>query len=110
MNSTKPKVIIDYYKLRKDLQEQLKLQYPYGFADNLIQFTNGKGQNVSALRFETEDKVYLLRMSAQAAFQIMEDDRDYDENHMLKKTVQKEYEEKHGDTDFTGDNEDFATW
>lgn len=110
MNLKKPKVIIDYYKLGKELQEQVKLQYPYGFADNLIQFTNAKSQNVSALRFETEDKVYLLRMSAQMAFQIMEDDRDYDENHELKKSVKKEYEEKHGETDFIDDNEDFATW
>ena len=43
MKINKPKVIIDYYKLGKDLQEQVKLQYPYGFADNLIQFNNAKG-------------------------------------------------------------------
>ena len=110
MNINRPKVIIDYYKLSKNLQEQVKLQYPFGFSDKIIQFTNAKGQTVSALRFETEDKIYLLRMSAQTAFQIMEDDRDYDENHMLKKSVKKEYEEKHGETDFIDDNEDFATW
>ena len=49
-------------------------------------------------------------MSAQTAFQIMEDDIDYDDNHMLKKSVKKEYEEKYGESELDGENEDFINW
>lgn len=110
MKNIKPKVIMDYHKLGKGLQEQVKLHYPYGFVDSLIQFVNSKGQNVTALRFETEDKVYLLRMTFQTAFQIMEDDIDYDDNHVLKSTARMEYMEKHGDVEYFEEDENFATW
>ena len=110
METNKPRVLQDYYKLTQELQEQVKLQYPYGFVDNLIQFTNAKGQNVTAIRFETEDKIYLLRMSVQSAFQIMEDDDDYDEDHNLKYMVKKEYEDKYGEAEYRAENEDLATY
>lgn len=107
MELNKPKVIIDYYKLSKDLQEQVKLVYPDGFIDNLIHFKNSKGQEVSALRFETDEKIYMLRMSTQMAFQIIDDDDDYDDDHNLKGVVKETYEEKHGDVDYLADNENF---
>uniref|UniRef100_UPI0032173947 hypothetical protein n=1 Tax=uncultured Draconibacterium sp. TaxID=1573823 RepID=UPI0032173947 len=105
METTKPKVIIDFYKLSKDLQEQVKLVYPDGFIDNLVHFKNAKGQEVSALRFETDDKIYMLRMSVQMAFQILEDDDDYDEDHILKDSVREVYEEKHSDVEYLSENE-----
>lgn len=110
MKTNKPKVIMDFYKLSNTLQEQVKLTYPDGFVDNLIQFTNAKNQLITALRFETEEKVYMLRMSAQTAFQIMEDDDDYDDNHRLKKNTQKEYKEKYESLDVFNENSDFAEW
>ena len=50
---SKPRVIKDFEKLDKDIQEQIKLEYPEGFEDNLIYFTNKEGKRVSALPFET---------------------------------------------------------
>ena len=58
----KPRVIKDYNKLDKALQEQIKLVYADGFADNLIHFFNKDGIKITALPFETEDKYYMLRM------------------------------------------------
>ena len=84
MDNTKLRVIQDYNKLSKELQEQVKLVYPEGFSEYLIYFKNSKGKDITALRFETDEKIYLLRMSVQMAFQIMEDDSDYDDDNNLK--------------------------
>ena len=76
---SKPKVIKDYEKLEETTKEQIKLEYPNGFSQNLITFTNKDGMLVSALPFETEDKYYLVRMTTQEAIDIISDDDDYDE-------------------------------
>lgn len=102
---SKPRVIKDFEKLDTDIQEQIKLEYPEGFEDNLIHFTNKEGKRVSALPFETEEKYYLVRMTIEEAQQIIEDDDDYDDDGNLKDDIKMEYAEKHGD-DEEMDNED----
>jgi hypothetical protein len=104
MSQNKPRVIKDFNKLDADLQEQIKLAYPYGFSDNLITFTNKEGLLVSALPFETEDKMYLLRMTEKEAQRIIELDDDYDEEGVLKSDVRDEYEDKYSDMDYLADN------
>jgi len=59
---SKPKVIKDFLKLDEDIQEQILEQYPNGYEDNLILFTDRDGKYAQALPYETEDKFYLLRM------------------------------------------------
>lgn len=103
MNKSKPRVIKDFKKLEPELQEQIKLEYPYGFSDNLISFTDKDGMLVSALPFETEDKYYLLRMSEKEAVKIIEMDDDYDDDGNLKKGVKDEYEDKYSDFDDIAD-------
>ncbi|MGW8121866.1 hypothetical protein ACV07N_04330 [Roseivirga echinicomitans] len=104
--SSKPRVIKDFDKLDVEIQEQIKLEYPEGFEDHLIYFTNKEGKRVSALPFETEEKYYLVRMTVEEAQQIIEDDDDYDADGNLKDEIKEEYEEKHAedvedeDTDF----------
>jgi len=49
MNPSKPRVIKDYDKLDPDIQEKIKLEYPSGYSENLIYFTNKDGKRVSAL-------------------------------------------------------------
>ncbi|MBR8535207.1 hypothetical protein KDU71_06525 [Carboxylicivirga sediminis] len=106
MIANKPKVIMDYQKLAEDLKEQLKLVYPDGFHDNIIWFNDSKGQRISALRFETDEKIYMLRMSAERALEIMDDDDDFGSDYKLKSDVQKEYADKHSDVDYLPDNLD----
>lgn len=97
VNSTKPRVVKDYTKLDQNVQEQIKLEYPEGFEDELISFTNKDGKLVSALPFEAENKYYLVRMTISEAQQLIEDDDDYDEEGVLKDEIKEEYEEKHLD-------------
>jgi hypothetical protein len=89
--SSKPKVIKDYDKLDEALVQQVKLAYPKGFRKHIIKFTDPKGNKVSALPFETEDKYYLIRMTLGQAKRIIEEDDDYDIDGILKEVVKEEY-------------------
>ena len=40
---SKPRVVKDYEKLDIEVQEQIKLQYPYGFDKHLVTFKNAEG-------------------------------------------------------------------
>lgn len=106
MDQSKPRIIKDFEKLDPELQEQIKLTYPDGFSQHLINFKNKEGQYVSALTFETEDRYYLLRMTVQEAVRIIELDDDYDDDGQLKEVVQEEYQGKHGDFDDMADDYD----
>ncbi|MFD1551621.1 hypothetical protein DNU06_03045 [Putridiphycobacter roseus] len=99
MSNNKPRIIKDYIKLDKSIVEQIKLQYPYGFEDHLIIFVNAQGKNVSALPFETEDKYYLVRMTAEEAIEFIEEDDDYDDDGNLVDDVREEFEDKYEDTE-----------
>lgn len=94
MSTGKPRVVKDYEKLDTQIQEQIKLEYPFGFEDNLIKFTNAEGKRVSALPFEAEDKYYLVRMTVEEAQAIIEDDDDYDEDGNLTDEAREDIEER----------------
>lgn len=95
--SSKPRVIKDYDKLDEAIKEQIKLEYPNGFSQHLISFTNKDGFLVSALPFETEEKYYLVRMTTQEAIDIISDDEDYDEEGVLKEESREAFEGKYSD-------------
>ncbi|HPE75091.1 MAG TPA: hypothetical protein P5210_06580 [Draconibacterium sp.] len=103
MKINKPRVIKDYNKLDKDLQQQIKLVYADGFADNLIHFFDKNGLKITVLPFETEDKYYMLRMTENEAVQIVDDDDDFDEDGFLKTEVKQDYEDKYADMDHIAD-------
>ncbi|HKJ79379.1 MAG TPA: hypothetical protein VKA10_07585 [Prolixibacteraceae bacterium] len=99
MAPDKPKVIKDYNKLDKQQQEQIKLVYADGFAENLIHFFDKNGTKVTALPFETEDKFYMLRMTEDEAIDIVEDDDDFGDDGFLKDEIKQDYEDKYADLD-----------
>ena len=103
MTVNKPRIIKDYNKLDKDLQQQIKLVYADGFADNLIHFFDKDGIKITVLPFETEDKYYMLRMTENEAVQIVDDDDDFDDDGFLKNEVKQEYEDKYADMDHIAD-------
>lgn len=105
-NVSKPRVIKDFERLDEEIQEQIKLEYPYGFEENLISFTNKEGKRVSALPFETEEKYYMVRMTVSEAQQIIEEDDDYDDEGNLREDIKLEYEEKHDDIDPEDEEDD----
>ena len=81
---SKKRVVKDYEALPEEIIRQVKLEYPTGFADNLVAYTNAKGKNVSALPFETEEVYYLIRMTVKEAERIVREDDDYDEEGVLR--------------------------
>ncbi|MCX2744282.1 hypothetical protein OO013_10415 [Mangrovivirga sp. M17] len=95
----KKRIVKDYDKLPEEVINQVKLEYPYGFAENLVSFVNAKGEKVSALPFDTDDVYYLIRMTKQEAVQLIEDDDDYDEFGKLSEEFIEDQEEDEGDED-----------
>ena len=76
--STKPKVIKDYDKLPKEVQNQILSTYPQGFMDKLVQYPSKNGTMVSALPFETEDMFYLVRVNTEQV-RVVYDEAYYDD-------------------------------
>jgi len=107
MSTNKLRVITDFEKLSTELQEQVKLVYPEGYSQHLITFTNQKGELVSALRFETDDKIYMIRMSVQMARDLVDDDPDFDDLGNLMDDTKAEYAVKHSDVDYLSENENY---
>lgn len=81
---SKKRIVKDFEALPDELIARIKMEYPYGFAQHLLSYTNKDGNKVSALPFETEDVYYLIRMTVQEAHQIIEEDEDYDEGGTLR--------------------------
>lgn len=100
MSTNKPRIIKDFNKLTKEIQEQIKLVYPEGFSQFLIRFTNKDGLLVSALPFETDEAYYLIKMTIQEAKEIIEDDEDYDKDGLLKEATRDEYAGKYAEVDY----------
>ncbi len=107
MKANKLRVIQDFEKVSKEIQEQIKLVYPEGFSQHLIEFKNKDNQTVFALPFETDEKIYMIRMSFNQAIQIIEDDSDYDDDGMLKDDIKEKYEDEHSDVDYLSENENY---
>lgn len=111
MGASKPKVIKDYDKLSDEIREQIKLEYPFGFSDNLISFTYKNGELVSALPFETEDRYYMIRMTVDEAINIIEQDSDFGNDGILKQDSKEVFESKYTSLDeaenLSDETEDF---
>ena len=103
MSNGKLRVIQDFEKLAKEIQEQIKLTYPEGFSQHLIQFSNKEGRLVSALPFETDEKIYLVRMTNQEAIDIIDDDDDYNDDGILKVASKEEFADKYAELDYMSD-------
>lgn len=103
MSTSKPRVVKDYEKLEDAIREQIKLAFPYGFSAELISYKDKSGKIVTALPFETDDKCYLVRMTATEARIIIEEDDDFDDDGILKDDVKEDYKEKFADVDYMSD-------
>jgi len=80
----KKRIVIDYEKLPDEIINRIKLEYPDGFEENLVTFTNAQGMYVSALPFDTEEIYYLVRMTEKEARRIIKEDDDYDDDGKLR--------------------------
>ena len=110
MGTNKLRVIQDFEKVSTEIQEQIKLVYPNGFSQHLIEYTNKEGKIVFALPFETDEKIYMIRMSVKKAIQIIEDDDDYDSDGILKDEIKEKYEDEHSDVEYLSENENYEEY
>lgn len=94
----KKRIVKDYDALPEEIVARIKAEYPYGFEENLVKFTNKDGKLVSALPFDTEEIYYLIRMTISEARQIIEDDDDYDDDGNLRDDFSSD--------DYEGDDEE----
>ena len=104
MTTNKLRVIQDFDKLPRVLQDQIRDMYPDGFTQNLITFSNKDGKLTSALPFETPDKIYLIRMLHEESEVVYEED-DYEDYGLLKEATKDKFAGKFAETDFFVENE-----
>lgn len=91
------RVIVDYAKLTSDILDLLVEKFPTGYAyKDIITFKNAKGEAVRAVEVNTEDTVYLVKIS----LKLEETMEDYD-------AEEDNFEEAYDD-DFEGVAEDEA--
>ena len=58
------RILVDYKKLDRVLAAMLIEAYPNGYGDDdIIAFTNAKGEIVEAVELKTEDAFYLVKIS-----------------------------------------------
>ena len=107
MEINKLRVIQDYEKLSNEIKEQIKLVYPEGYSQYLIEFKNKNRETVCALPFETDEKIYMIRMSSKKAKQIIQEDSDYDDDGILKEHIKEKYEDEYSDIDYLTENENY---
>lgn len=75
---SKPRVIKYFDKLDDRTKAELLALYPYGFDRNLITFRNHKGELITALPYENEEFIYMIKMSKAEAQEIYSDLEDMD--------------------------------
>ncbi len=108
----KKRIVIDYEKLPDETINRIKLEYPEGYEDNLITFTNAEGRYVSALPFETDEIYYLIRFTEGEARKIIKDDDDFGDDGKLRNDfgdeLETETEEDDDKEEYLDDNFDEA--
>lgn len=107
METKKLRVIQDYEKLDNEIKNLIKLVYPEGYSQHLIEFKNKKNETVCALPFETDEKIYMVRMSVHKAKRIICDDPDYDNDGNLKGHIKEKYEDEYSDIDYLSENDNY---
>jgi Ran GTPase-activating protein (RanGAP) involved in mRNA processing and transport len=72
----KPKVVIEYTKLSAELLDLFDETYPTGVTGKTVRYPNSKGEIVTAVRLETDETSYLVKLSTRAKEILTEEDLD----------------------------------
>ena len=68
---------MDYSNVPEDILNMMGELYPNGYERDVIKFPNAKGELISAVRVETDDTIFLIKVSSQ--LKQMFDDLEIDE-------------------------------
>ena len=58
----KKRKIVDYSNVPEEILNKLGELYPGGYEREVIKFPNAKGELISAVRVETDDTIYLIKV------------------------------------------------
>lgn len=72
----KKKVVIDYSKLSDELLALYEETYPTGIAGKTTRFPNARGEIVTAVRLESDDTIYLVKVMAKPKEVLSEEQMD----------------------------------
>ncbi|MBV7441904.1 hypothetical protein KRX57_10795 [Weeksellaceae bacterium TAE3-ERU29] len=76
----KKRIIVDFKKLNDKILSLLVEKFPDGYGDqDVIVFKNAKGETVEAVEVQTEDTVYLVKISQRLEI-VMEEYEEDDDN------------------------------
>ncbi|SZD72582.1 Uncharacterised protein [Candidatus Ornithobacterium hominis] len=96
--SNKKKVIVDFKKLNDEILSLLVEKFPDGYGDqDVIVFKNVKGETIEAVEVETEDTIYLVKISQRLEIVMEEFDDDEDDDYSYED--QPSFEEPEADLD-----------
>jgi DNA-directed RNA polymerase subunit delta len=102
----KRRVIVDYKSLPESVLEELAKTYPDGYEDgDTIRFKNAKGDMISAIRYESADTIYMVKVSVQLNDMIQdyevedEDDDDFDASDIVVPDIEEGEEDEDDDDD-----------
>lgn len=71
------RVLVDYKKLEHKIALLLIESYPDGYGDeDIISFRNGKGEFIEAVELQTDDTLYLVKISKSLSHFIANFDED----------------------------------
>lgn len=72
----KPKVVIEYSKLSPELLDLFDETFPAGVTGKTVRYPNSKGEIVTAVRLETDDTSYLVKLSQRAKEVLTDEELD----------------------------------
>lgn len=79
------RVIVDYAKLTIEILNLLVEKFPDGYDDsNIVRFRNAKNELIEAVEVQTEDTIYLVKVSTKLADRI----ENYDEDDEIDNVVE----------------------
>lgn len=71
------RIIVDFAKLTPEILALLVERYPDGYDDDhIVKFRNAKNEIVEAVRVETEDTIYLVKVSTKLVVTMENYDED----------------------------------
>ena len=79
------RVIVDYAKLTHEILNLLVERFPDGYDDSdIIRFRNAKNELIEAVEVQTEDTIYLVKVSTKLADRI----ENYDEDDEIETEIE----------------------
>lgn len=100
------RIIIDHRKLTPQLASFLLEKYPEGYGDNdIIQFKNSRNEWIEAVELQTNEALYLIKISKNLADLLATIDDIDGDNEYQKSTIPEEIQEA-----FDGTQESEISW